>query len=292
MARAAVAVLGVAVVALLLWRAVEASPRYDFLPSRLEAPANPIPRRIASLVSEADEMLLPLVGPERVACVTYLSTIPDASNVVDLARQVEVQVRHIAQIEPIILLEPDLVVVNDFNRPEVLFLMEQAGLRVHRLRYPRCLEDVRTNLIHLGRAVGEAPKTEGWVRELDQIAVEIGRRIQGRPRIRTLVLSGAFWAEGRNTLVHDLLTTAGGENVLTGESRVISPEEILLFDPGVVVVSEGGLQLFQNDPALSILKSRFFVVPWRSNQPPSQFVRGALRAWARRMHPDLFEDWR
>lgn len=284
-------VAGVGLTVALALQAFRAPSRLDFEPTRVERTEIP-PRRIASLVSEADEMILGLVGPERMVCATYLSTIPESSNVVDLAAKVPVRITHIAQVEPVILLEPDLVVVDDFNRPEVLFLMERAGLRIHRLRYPRGLEDVKSNLRHLGRVLGEEGRSEAWIREIDRLASVAASRLAGREKVRTLVLSGAFWAEGKGTLVDELVRVSGGRNVVEGPSRVLSPEEILLLSPQVVVMSEGGLQLLRSDPALASMKCRCYVVPWREAQPASQFVVESLKGWARRLSPELFEDWK
>jgi iron complex transport system substrate-binding protein len=286
-----VAALALAAACLLTWEALQVGPLPDFEPTRLSSAAPPA-RRVASLAAEADEMVLELAGPGRMVCATYMSSIHDASNVVELAKLVGVKISNIAQVEPIVLLEPDLVVVNDFNRPEALFLMEQAGLRVHRLRYPRSIEDVRSNLIHLGRALGEEGAAARWVSEIDGVSHECRARTRGRPRIRTLVLSGSLWAEGEGTLVDDLIRTAGGENVMAEGSRVVSPEEIIFMNPEAVVLTESGLNLFQGDPALASLPARKFVVPWRDSQPPTQYVIRAIRSWAVRLHPEAFAGWK
>jgi iron complex transport system substrate-binding protein len=283
---------GVALIAALAYQAVLVPTTADFTPTRLDALVSAPPRRVASLTGEADEMILGLIGPERMACRTYLATIPDYSNVAELASRVPHAVVHIADIEPIVFLDPDLVVVNDFNKPEVVYLMQQAGLKVHRVRYPRTLDDVKSNLVHLGRALGTESKALEWIREIEETIVEIRRRTQGRKRVATLVVSGALWGEGSETLVNDLIVAAGGENVIRGASRTLSPEEVLFLNPEVVLLSETGLNLFNNDPALKSLPARRISAPWRDVQPPSQFVIGSLRRWGTWLHPGVFGDWK
>lgn len=279
-------------VALLGWQAVQVPTTPDFAPTRLAAQTRTPPRRVASLTGEADEMILGMIGPERMVCRTYLATIPEYSNVVEPAQRVSTTIVHISDLEPIAFLRPDLVVVNDFNKPEVVYLMQQAGLNVHRVLYPHTVDDVKANLLHLGRALGAESQALEWIRRIDDTIGEMRRRAQGRVRVPTLVVSGALWAEGSESLVNDLLAAAGGENVITGPSRTLSPEEILFLDPDVVVLSETGLDLFNNDPALQALRARKAVAPWKEVQPPSQFVIEALRLWGRRLHPGLFEDWK
>lgn len=243
------------------------------------------PVRIASLSAEADEMLLGLVGPERLVCVTYLSTSPDYSSVAESAAIVGRLIHHIADVEPIVHLEPDLVVVNDFNRIEVVQLMKAAGLRVHRIRYPVDLATIARNLVALGRAVGEESRAIEMVRDLEMARGEAAAVATRRAPVRILFLSGSFYAEGTASLPGELIAIAGGENVVRGPSRPISPEEIVFLDPDLVVL--GGMQreMFASDPALSRLRARLEVVAWRDVQPPSQFAAAALRRWVSILHP-------
>ncbi len=256
-------------------------------PTRLDAPVATPPARIVSLSSEADELLAGLVPVDSIAAMTFLAGVPDYSNVSESAAQVGALITHIADVEPIILMAPDLVVVNDFNRYEVVYLMQQAGLKVHRLKYPVTLADIRENLMNLGRAVGNEPGAEALVAGIDAAAARVARAVAGRAPVKTLFLSGSFFAQGHDSLPDDLIRLAGGVNVLKGPSRTVSPEEILFLSPDVIVLNPGQVARFHEDPALATLLPRLAVGEWRELQPPSQFAGRALETWARLLHPDL-----
>jgi ABC-type Fe3+-hydroxamate transport system substrate-binding protein len=184
------------------------------------------------------------------------------------------------------------VIVNDFNRPEVVYLMERAGLRVHRQRYPRSIQDVTENLRQLGLALDEEDKASRWIREIEETLTQARRRLAGRARVPVLLLSGGLYAQGDDCLADELIREAGGENVLRGGSRTVSPEEIVFLNPQVVVLSEDGMNVFRTDPALSKLECRIQVMPWRDAQPPTQYAGRAIRKWAALLHPELFGDWK
>lgn len=257
----------------------------DATPARPSGPPERKPIRIASLSSEADEMLMDLVGPTRLACITYLATSPDYSSIAESAALVPRIIRHIADIEPIVSMEPDLVVVNDFNRYEVVQLMREAGLAVHRIRYPRTLDIIAENLVYLGRAVGEVARADALLAELLAARAEAESRAAGRPEVRVLFLSGNFFAEGTESLPGDLIRVSGGRNVIEGGSRQVSPEEVVFLDPDLIVMGSSLRAVFAGDPALMRLRARLETARWRDVQPPSQYAAGALRRWAKLIHP-------
>lgn len=257
----------------------------DAAPARPAGPPAQKPVRVASLSSEADEMLMDLVGPARLACITYLATSPDYSSIAESAVLVPRTIRHIADIEPIVSMEPDLVVVNDFNRYEVVQLMREAGLAVHRIRYPQTLEVIAENLVYLGRAVGEEARAAALLEELRAARAEAEARAAGRPPVRVLFLSGHFFAEGTESLPGDLIRICGGRNVIEGGSRQVSPEEVVFLDPDLIVMGSSLRAVFAGDPALMRLRARLETARWRDVQPPSQYAAGALRRWAKLIHP-------
>lgn len=274
------------VIALLAYAATIPGPAGAYEPTI--AVAHPErPMRIASLCSESDEMLMGLVSPDRIACLTSISSLPDYSNVVDSALAVPLLISHISDVEPIIFMQPDLVVVNEFNRYEVVYLMEQAGLRVHRLLFPKTVSEVTSNLASLGRATGEEKKSSELIGRIDRLVSELRASTKHRRKVSTLFLSGGLWAQGDDSLPNDLIEIAGGTNILKGMSREVSPEEIMFMEPEVIVMSERAAQLFDADPALSTLKARRYTLLWGQAQPPSQFVYEALKRWAAMLHPDM-----
>ncbi len=86
------------------------------------------PQRVISVNIASDEILLGLIPSTRIAALSYLSAEPGISHVVEAAKAVSVKIR--AQTEPIVALQPDLVLVPDWVPAEFPLALRDAGMPV------------------------------------------------------------------------------------------------------------------------------------------------------------------
>ena len=124
------------------------------------------PQNIVSLSLGVDEVLLPLIGPERFAAITALSLDPGISNVAVLASQVDTAIVSSQDTEQIITLAPDLVFVASFTAPEVLQQLRDAGLTVFATNYSVGVDQIRDNVRLLGYVVGEEAGAEALIESM------------------------------------------------------------------------------------------------------------------------------
>jgi iron complex transport system substrate-binding protein len=164
--------------ALLLAAAVAAAPE--------RAPA--APARVASLNLAADEVLVEILPPARLVAVTRLIDEQGTSNAVG---RVPAAVPRFARadVERLIALAPDLVIVSEYTDPDLLRLLEQAGLRVYHMSGLASHAGMRQAILDLGDAVGARPGADRLVARFDATLSGLRRRLQGAPRPRVL-----YWA--------------------------------------------------------------------------------------------------
>lgn len=121
------------------------------------------PKKIVSINLCTDELLLRLVGPERVAALTRFSADPEVSTV---ASQVK-DIRKIqGGIEDVQACGPDLLVGGRFSHKETLRFFSRSGIPVLTFGLPKNFEDIYADIRKLAVAVGEPEKGEAVVKDM------------------------------------------------------------------------------------------------------------------------------
>src|SRR5574341_723568 len=141
------------------------------------------PQRIVSLTLAADEILLEMVGPDRLIGVTHLASDVLTSNIADdpALAEVENTLEPTPNPEQIIALEPDLVVLGTFNDPAVVEQLENAGLTLFAINATN-IEEVQASILTLGELVGEAEQAQHMIGTMnDRLAAidEMLAQVQG-----------------------------------------------------------------------------------------------------------------
>ncbi|MGF7174784.1 ABC transporter substrate-binding protein [Azospirillum doebereinerae] len=175
-----------------------------------DAPAKT--QRIASLNLCADELLLRLVEPQRIASVTWLARDPRGSNVAALAAAVPVN-RGLA--EEIVPQRPDLVVAGKYTTRTTVGLLKRLDIPLLELDVPQTVEAVAEQIRQLAHAVGEPERGEaliaGMTARLDALDA-LDALAQGQ-RPTAVVLRPNGFVAGSGSLVDTILTRAGLDNL-------------------------------------------------------------------------------
>lgn len=265
----------------------------------IEAP----PQRIVSLSLGADEVLLPLVGPERFAAVTALSQDPGISNVAQLAHQVGTTIRSSQNIEEIIALEPDLVLVASFTAPEVLEQLRDAGLTLFTTTYPVGFDAIRENTRLLGQVVGEEAGAEALVARMDAEIAAVQQAVgEHEVPVRALFLTPGNYTSGVDSTIAEVIRTAGGVDVAAAASMsqfaALSDEFIIEQDPDVILLTGWTpydptfVDTFYENPAFTGLSAvenaRVYVVSDAHLSSVSQYISRAVEDVAAYLYPDLY----
>ena len=207
-------------------------------PSARERPSAGPPQRIVSIVPAVTEMLFAIgAGPNVVAVSSFDSWPPEVKGLTRVGALLD------PDIEQILRLRPDLVVVYG-TLPEVSAKLDRAGIATFSYVMGG-LDNLAGTIRRLGQAVGRARGAEKVAADLEARFDAIRTRVSGLKRPRTLLVFGrepgalrAIDASGGVGFLADIVTLAGGDNVLAGEKREavrIGTESILAAAPEIVI---------------------------------------------------------
>ncbi len=192
--------------------------------------------RIVSQSLASDEMLLPMVAPDRLVGLSSLSRDATYSNVAGQAAGHPAP--SIETAEDILRLRPDLIFVTTYSRAEVVQVLESTGAPVYRLANFDDIDGVMANLRRIGAAVGEEAAAERMVAEMQRRLDAVAARRAGRPPLRVLSFSGGFTA-GRGTTFDDIVRRANAVNEAAARGLEkfprLSQEQVLAWNPDVLV---------------------------------------------------------
>jgi iron complex transport system substrate-binding protein len=207
----------------------------------LAAPAVAKPQRVVSLNLCADELALQLADASVVKSVTWLSKDPRSGNVAAQAAALPANDGH---AEEALAYNPDLVLVGPFADPASIALLKQVGAPAVEVGAPQTLDGVRRQIRDLAATLGEPQRGEAMVADLDarlaRVAIDTGR-----PRLKAVVLRPNGFTVGPGSLVDEILTRAGLDN-LAARLDIASDEQVPLE---VVALLGADLLILDRDEA-------------------------------------------
>lgn len=261
-------------------------------PCQAEAP----PPRIVSANIASDEILIAL-APERLVAVSVLVGNPEVSNVTEVAAKLPVRVG--ADVEAIVALRPDVVAIGGQASP-IAAQLESLGIRVVRVQGFESIAWVENLIRALGEAAGVPARADRMIAAMRTRLAAVRERVAVRPRPRVLTYSAAGTTAGRDTLLDEMIHTAGGVNVaaeigVSGFKRV-SLERVLAADPDLILLrtmrrwAPGFAVELAQHPALRSMRAvttgRVHEIPGRLIVAASQHIATAVEALADVLHPD------
>lgn len=265
----------------------------------LDAP----PQRIASAALGSDEILLALVGPERLHGVSYWAANPAISNIAgDLDGVARTDLS--GDPELLISLNADLVVLASYNNPAALDQLLDAGVPVFVLGSFNTLDDIRANIRLLGRATGTEIRAEALIARMDARIAAVQQAVAGLPPVRVLFYEPGGITYGPGSTVDAIITLAGGVNVVAeaglGPYPLVNAEFVIAADPDVILL--GGAYTAGSDPLDVFLANPAFadlravqtgrVVPIHDAHLTnvSHYIAAGVEDVARALYPEAFPE--
>ena len=199
------------------------------------APAGALDRpRVVSLDYCADQYVLALADREQ---ILGLSTGPDDAWSALRARAAGLPVIRDAA-EDVVTRGPDLVLRSYGGGPQALRFYDRLGVEVHQLGFASTFQDIRDSVRAAAQALDQAERGEALVREMDAALAEASESARTRPAALYVTPGGV--TAGAGTLVHEILTAAGFENIAArggAEGWRDLPLEALVLDPPELIVT-------------------------------------------------------
>jgi len=267
----------------------------DALGREISVPAPP--KRLIALAPNLTEILYALgLGDRVVGATNHCNYPPEASLKPKVGSYIHLNV------EQIISLSPDLVIGTvDGNERFILDLLEQAHIKVFFVN-PRDVRQAIKTISTIGLVCGLPEKA----RQLSNaLTLRVNRVVDltstgKRPLVFLQIHIQPIMTVNRNTVHHDLIHLAGGDNMTADEPVTyprISLEEVIRRKPEVILISsmeregrfekarQGWLQ-WTSIPAVQ--KGRVHLIDSDLIDRPSPRVVDGLEIMAKLLHPEVF----
>jgi iron complex transport system substrate-binding protein len=267
------------------------------------AAAQARPQRIISLIPAVTEMLFAIgAGPQVVAVSSFDEYPPQVKQLERVGALLD------PNLERILALRPDLV-ISYGSQEDLQKQLARANIPVYSYRHTG-LADVTITIAEVGKRVGHEAEAAALASRIESQLAAIRARVANQPRPRTLLVFGreigalrGIYASGGVGFLHDMLVTAGGEDVFADvkrESVQASTEQILGRKPDVILeIRSGSSELgnLQSEAAVwkalasvpAVRNGRvLFVVDPRTVVPGPRVAEGT-ELLARALHPGVFK---
>lgn len=208
-------------------------------------------------------------------------------------------------VEPILALEPDLVIAAEIISPEQVQEMEDLGLIVYWQANPLDIEELYENIQELAELTGYADGAAQVVIDLSDRVSVVTAAVEGAETVSVFYELDATdplnpWTTGGGTFIDTIIQMAGGINAaeaLEGAYAQISSEVLIAADPQVIVLADAAYGVSINtvaeragwDTIRAVLDGRVYPFdPGLLSVPGTRLVEG-LETLAALLHPGLFE---
>jgi len=198
-------------------------------------------KRIASVSTVSDELLLALCEPERIVAMTEYGrkNLPDGFR---YGARPSVQ-RELA-VETLRTLHVDLLITHHLGAPAELEHVREAGIEVFNLGQMRGLSTLLPNIHTVATLLGDPARGERLARRLQRRLRSVAADIHPERRKTAVYVSayaGQLLGGAAGTSYHDVLTAAGLNAVAATRYRDFmhyDPEQLISLDPDILVTTD------------------------------------------------------
>jgi iron complex transport system substrate-binding protein len=205
------------------------------------------PQRVASINLCADQLLMLLAEPERIASVTFMAQRQETSPMAEAARAFPA---NRGRAEEIIPLGPDLVLAGAYTARAAVAMLRRLGHRVVELAPETSFADIRANILTVGEALGEPDRAAALVAAFDAELAALTHPPGGdRPVFADVGVNASI--AGTQSLSHEAATRAGFDTVA---GRLGHAHEHTLGLEGLIVARPDVLSIgtaWRDPPALA-----------------------------------------
>lgn len=197
------------------------------------------PQRIVSLSLCTDQLLLMLVGRERIAGVSHLA---DEVAYSYQWRKAKGLAQHDGLAEQIIPLQPDLIIGSNYSSGNSVGMLRQLGYEVATNAPPNTLAEAEALTRHIGRLVEEPERAEQLVLQMQRDIARARELVADKPSLVAVSYGPNGFTAGSNTLKNEILEAAGYRNLATelgieGYGN-ISLERLVSSNPDIIILDE------------------------------------------------------
>jgi iron complex transport system substrate-binding protein len=167
------------------------------------------PKRIVSLNSCLDAMLVHLADRNQIAALSHYAREERGSTVAEQAKTLPFTWE---SAEEVIDLMPDLVLASQHSALATRNALQRLHVPVQRFKVPKSVEESLGQVRKLARLVGHPDRGEALVARIET-AIQAAKLAPGARRLTALIYQPNGFAAGPGTLVDEMMEHAGFDNV-------------------------------------------------------------------------------
>mgnify|MGYP001059117919 CR=1 FL=1 len=197
------------------------------------------PERIISLAPSITEILFAIGAGERVVGNTsFCNYPPEAAELPKIGGYTP----DLINFEAIVDLQPDLVIVGEFEQEPVIATLEQLGIPVVGL-VATTIDEVYSSIEQIGAITGNGQEAAAVVEAMRSRIEAISSKVADlpadqRPRVFWEVFDEPLITIGPSSFISQLIERAGGVNIFADQSEAypqVSHESVVALDPEVIL---------------------------------------------------------
>ena len=247
------------------------------------------PRRIVSLVSCLDAVLIEVADRAQVTAISHYSRLQNASAIADIARGYPITY---GSMEEIVALKPDVVLASFHAPAGMRGALTRLGVHTEVFAVPNTIAESLAQVRLVARLAGRPERGEALVARIEA-AIAAAAPPPGARKVKALMFQPNGFTTGPGTMMDELMGRCGLANIVTRYGMRRSgtlPLELILADPPELLlgaeVVEGGTSWAERaatHPALARLKGRMHraILPERYIYCGGPVLIEAARALAR-----------
>ena len=192
------------------------------------------PKRVVSMNLCTDQLAMMLTAPGQLISISRIARDPVSSAMAQEAADYPV---NSGRAEEIFALGPDLVVGGVYTDPFAVQMLRDLGVEVEQFPIVSQLEDIPEVVRKMGALLGREATAEILALDVEARLEDVVVSAEDAPQAAFFFANG--YSLGAGTLSHDIISTAGFENLAetlgrSGGGR-LSLEELLMNRPDVLV---------------------------------------------------------
>jgi iron complex transport system substrate-binding protein len=202
------------------------------------------PEEVVTLLPSVAQQIWEMDAEEKVTGMpvrewtAYLEGSQNRTHVLEFDESVGLSVPN---TEVIVDLDPDIVLAPNEVPEESVTELRDAGQTVYYYERPGSLAELTGLIERTGQLIGECTAATDVVEEMNSTIELVESAVADEERPRVFYDSGFGTTVTAGSLQHELLTTAGLENVAAEfDSFQFEPEKVVAADPEWIVTTEGG----------------------------------------------------
>lgn len=247
-------------------------------------------KRIVSLTSAYEPILLEMVGPSRLGAVSFLSKTKGYGPNYELAKSVKVSLYSYG-VEKIVYLHPDLVIAPEYTSRDVLDGLEHMKIPVVIISSPKTVQETIELVERLSHVVGAEDSAHSMTTKMRQDIEEVKELSAHTKGQVVMSMSSMDGYAGTGSLFDDMTRVMGlvnGPSQLGYAPRTAFTEErIIEMDPNVILIpvydkSEMAWQtLYRDNPGLQTVRAvrdgRVVTMPAADLYTGNQFIGESMK---------------